>query len=72
MDLRLRERDFGGVVNWFMEEGNGRWAKKVADGGREWGLAALRDQDAEIYFFRLLLEYARVMNDEREHLGFVL
>jgi hypothetical protein len=72
LDVRLRERDFRGVVEWFMDERNGRVAKKVADWGREWGLAGLRDQDAEIYFFRLLLEYARVMNDERDHLGFTL
>jgi hypothetical protein len=55
-----------------MEERNGRVVKKVADWGRESGLAGLRDQDAEIHFFTLLLEYARVMNDERDHLMFTL
>jgi len=72
LDLRLRERDFKGTVDWFLDGSNERLARKVANWGREWGLASLRDVDAEIYFFRLLLEYARVMNDERDHLGYVL
>ena len=72
LDLRLRERDFKGTVDWFMDESNERLARKVANWGREWGLVSLRDVDAEIYFFRLLLEYARVMNDERDHLGYVI
>jgi Glycosyl transferase family 90 len=72
LDVRLRDRDFRTVVNWFMNEKNYYWSKKVADAGREWALGALRDVDAEIYLFRLLLEYARVMNDDRERLGFVL
>lgn len=72
LDPRLRERDFKSVVDWFMTEENWSWAKKVADWGREWSLQTLRDVDAEIYMFRLLLEYARVMSDQRDELGFVL
>jgi hypothetical protein len=72
LDVRLRKRDFKAVVGWFMAEENSLVGKKVSDWGREWALKTLRDEDAEIYFFRLLLEYARVMNDERDHLGFVL
>ena len=71
LDVRLRERDFRSVVNWFMKVENTLWAKKVADWGREWALATLRDEDAEVYLFRLLLEYARVMNDDRDKLGYV-
>ena len=72
LDVRLRERDFKSVMNWFMKVENTLWAKKVADWGREWALETLRDEDAEVYLFRLLLEYARVMNDDRDRLGFVL
>jgi len=72
LDVRLRGRDFKTVVDWFMREENYRFSKKVADWGREWTLGTLRDQDAEIYMFRLLLEYARVMNDDRDRLGFTL
>ena len=72
LDVRLRDRDFTRVVDWFMAEENWVWGKKIADWGREWSMGTLRNEDAEIYMFRLLLEYARVMNDERSHLGFVL
>lgn len=72
LDIRLRERDFRNIVDWFMAEENAPWAKKIADWGREWALKTLRNEDAEVYLFRLLLEYARVMNDDREKLGFVL
>lgn len=72
LDVRLRDRDFKTVVNWFMAEENHFWGKKVADSGREWAMGALRNEDAEIYMFRLLLEYARIMNDDRDRLGFTL
>jgi Glycosyl transferase family 90 len=72
LDVRLRDRDFRTVVDWFMAEKNSYWGKRIADAGREWALQTLRDQDAEVYFFRLLLEYARVMNDERDRMGFTL
>jgi len=72
LDLRLRERDFKAVVEWFMSPENQIWSKRIADWGSEWALQTLRQEDAEVYMFRLLLEYARVMNDDRDKLGFVL
>lgn len=39
--------------------------------GREWAGKALRREDMEIYLHRLLLEYARVCDEEREVLGYV-
>jgi Glycosyl transferase family 90 len=70
LDVRLRQRDFVGVVEWFLDPENSIWGMKVADWGRQWALRTLRDEDAEIYMFRLLLEYGRVMNDDRDHLGY--
>ena len=72
LDVRLRGRDFTAVVDWFMNEENYGLAKRVADAGREWTTKTLRNQDAEIYMFRLLLEYARVMNDDRDVLGYTV
>jgi len=72
LDVRLRDRDFAAVVDWFMREENFGWGKNLADGGRKWALRTLRNEDAEIYMFRLLLEYARVMHDERDTLGFTM
>ncbi|KAF5530825.1 glycosyltransferase family 90 [Fusarium mexicanum] len=46
-------------------------AKKIAEQGRTWALKALRPEDMQIYMFRLLLEWGRVADDDREHLGLV-
>lgn len=48
--------------------GDARW---IASQGRTWAGTALRREDMEVYLFRLLLEWGRVMDDEREGLGFV-
>jgi len=48
---------------------DGNW---IADEGRKWANKALRKEDAEVYLFRLLLEWARIVDDRREDLGFKL
>ncbi|QIW98695.1 hypothetical protein AMS68_004213 [Peltaster fructicola] len=45
--------------------------EKIAHEGREWAEKVLRKEDMVIYLHRVLLEYARVMNPERDRLGFV-
>ncbi|KAL4967906.1 putative capsular associated protein [Aspergillus stella-maris] len=47
----------------------GRW---IAEEGRRWAETALRKEDMEIYFFRLLLEWGRLTDDRRDTLGFKL
>ncbi|KAF4448334.1 glycosyltransferase family 90 protein [Fusarium austroafricanum] len=44
-------------------------AQKVAEQGRTWARKALRPEDMQVYMFRLLLEWGRVVDDDREHLG---
>jgi hypothetical protein len=44
-------------------------AKKIADQGREWANKVLRREDIEVYTFRLLLEYARIIDDNRDMIG---
>lgn len=44
----------------------------IADQGRKWAEKALRREDAEVYLFRLLLEYGRVVDDWRNEIGFRL
>ncbi|KAK5109283.1 hypothetical protein LTR62_007157 [Meristemomyces frigidus] len=39
--------------------------------GRKWAAQVLRREDLEIYAFRLLLEYGRVIDDGRERMGVV-
>ena len=44
--------------------------EQIADEGRTWAERALRKEDMEIYFFRLLLEWGRLTDDRRDTLGF--
>ncbi|CZR51614.1 related to capsular associated protein (CAP10) [Phialocephala subalpina] len=46
-------------------------AKKIALDGRDWAARVLRVEDMRVYTYRLLLEYARVMDENRETLGWV-
>lgn len=45
-------------------------AKKLADQGSEWANKVLRREDIEVYTFRLLLEYARIVDDNRDRIGY--
>jgi hypothetical protein len=44
--------------------------KRIATNGREWAQKVLRKEDMEIYFFRLLLEWGRLTDDDRDLIGF--
>ncbi|KAI9056248.1 hypothetical protein LZ554_001176 [Drepanopeziza brunnea f. sp. 'monogermtubi'] len=46
-------------------------ARKIGADGREWALRVLRKEDMQVYMYRLLLEYARVMDVKRDVLGWV-
>lgn len=79
MDNRFT--DYYGILEYFRGvEGSGgsegvpghdESAKKIAYDGRDWAKRVLRKEDMQIYVFRLLLEYARVCDDNRDNLGFV-
>lgn len=45
--------------------------EKIANDGREWALKVLRKDDMRLYMYRVLLEYARLCDEERDNLGFV-
>jgi len=45
-------------------------AKKMARQGREWANKVLRRDDIEVYMFRLLLEYGRIIDDNRDRIGY--
>lgn len=45
-------------------------AKRLAEQGREWANKVLRREDIEVYTFRLLLEYARIIDDNRDKIGY--
>ncbi|UKZ81405.1 hypothetical protein TrVFT333_009177 [Trichoderma virens FT-333] len=60
---------FSGGTNDKDGEGPGM-AKKIAEQGRDWTQKALRKEDMQIYMFRLLLEWGRITDDDRDDLGF--
>lgn len=55
------------------EAGNGHdaQAQKIAEGSQQWATKALRKEDMLVYVYRLLLEYARVVDGKRHTLGWV-
>jgi hypothetical protein len=68
--------DFYGIMEYFLgrlpaKEGHDDVAKTIALAGKSWGEKVLRREDMQIYVFRLLLEYARLCDDNRDKLGWV-
>ncbi|RPA77979.1 hypothetical protein BJ508DRAFT_319022 [Ascobolus immersus RN42] len=41
-------------------------AEKIADNSRVWAKKVLRREDIDVYMYRLILEYARLMDDNRQ------
>ncbi|KAK4639645.1 hypothetical protein QC761_710180 [Podospora bellae-mahoneyi] len=69
--MSLKGEEWLELVRYFGEEGEGkREGERVAMQGREWAGKVLREEDMEVWFFRLLLEYGRVVDDDRERIGF--
>ncbi|KAJ9154946.1 Beta-1,2-xylosyltransferase 1 [Pleurostoma richardsiae] len=71
--LSLQGDDWLEAVRFF---GDGTLGKKEAERmamqGRDWANKVLRKEDMEVWFFRLLLEYGRVIDDDRDKIGFAL
>ncbi|TVY29452.1 Beta-1,2-xylosyltransferase [Lachnellula hyalina] len=44
--------------------------RKLGRQGKEWATKVLRKEDIEIYMYRLLLEYARLIDDNRDMIGY--
>jgi len=66
--------DLYGVLDYFVGfDGGGRdaAAERIADEGRVWAEKVLRKEDMLLYVYRLVLEYARVMDERREEMGYV-
>jgi len=60
---RVNGRD----VRMDFKRDNGKW---VAEEGRRFASKAIRREDMEVYLFRLLLEWARLVDDNRDKMGF--
>lgn len=61
----------GNHRNGMKWEGRQDQAELIASNGREWANKVLRKEDMEIYMFRLLLEWGRLVDEDRDEIGFV-
>ncbi|TVY75683.1 Beta-1,2-xylosyltransferase [Lachnellula suecica] len=69
--LSLRGDEWVEALRWFAGEPTGKKeAERLALQGREWAGKVLRNEDLEVWFFRLLLEYGRLVDDDREIIGY--
>jgi hypothetical protein len=66
-------RDLYPLLEFFADaSGTGdRAAELIADAGRNWANQVLRREDMKLYVWRLLLEWARVCDENRHSLGWV-
>ncbi|EEY16332.1 conserved hypothetical protein [Verticillium alfalfae VaMs.102] len=62
--------DLYGIMDYFLR-GRDAAAERIATDGKRWAETVLRREDMRLYVWRLLLEYARVMDDNRDRLAFV-
>ncbi|KAJ4245311.1 hypothetical protein NW762_014182 [Fusarium torreyae] len=73
MDNRFQ--DFYGIMEYFLGykdiSGHDKVAEKIALEGKEWANKVLRKEDMQVYVLRLLLEYGRVIADDRDKMGWV-
>lgn len=71
--LSLKGDEYVEAIRYFEEEETGREiAKKLADQGKDWAEKVLRNEDLEVWYFRLLLEYGRLVDDDRYNIGFTI
>ncbi|KAI1188560.1 capsular associated protein [Nemania serpens] len=62
--------DIYAILEYYLD-GHDDEAQRIADDGRDWSDKVMRREDMRLYVWRLLLEYARVMDPARDRLGFV-
>lgn len=70
MDNTLQ--DLYGILDYFARDEKGdAAARMIAETGKAWGEMVLRREDMLLYVWRLLLEFARVCDENRDRLGWV-
>ena len=68
--LSLNGQEHLETLRFFAEDEQGMiMAERLARSKREWAHKVLRREDMETWFFRLLLEYGRIIQDDREEIG---
>ncbi|KAI2634455.1 Sodium/hydrogen exchanger family-domain-containing protein [Xylaria nigripes] len=62
--------DIYAILEYYLDDHDAE-AQKIAEDGRQWAEKVMRREDMMLYVWRLLLEYARVMDPSRDRLAFV-
>ncbi|KAI0866744.1 hypothetical protein F4860DRAFT_454891 [Xylaria cubensis] len=71
--LSLQGEDWLEAVRYFADRDEGKIeAQRLANQQRDWADKVLRHEDMEVWFFRLLLEYGRVIDDKRSTIGYTV
>ncbi|KAI0023255.1 glycosyltransferase family 90 protein [Xylariomycetidae sp. FL0641] len=71
LPLSIQGDEWLEMVRYFAKDEAGtKEAERLAIQQREWANKALRHEDMEVWFFRLLLEYGRVVDDDRATIGY--
>ncbi|KAI0406733.1 hypothetical protein F4802DRAFT_557333 [Xylaria palmicola] len=72
--LSLQGDEWLESVRYFADGDDGQVeeAERLANQQRDWANKVLRHEDMEVWFFRLLLEYGRVIDDERASIGYTI
>jgi Glycosyl transferase family 90 len=77
--LSIKGSEWAEVVRYFLSSSSSavdqvpdgdEAARRIASNGQVWAQRSLRKIDYEVWMFRLLLEYARVMDDKRDEIGY--
>ncbi|KAK2767479.1 capsule-associated protein CAP1 [Arachnomyces sp. PD_36] len=69
--LSMHGDEYVEIVRYFDSEREGQTlGPRLAKQGKDWASKALRNEDLEVWFFRLLLEYGRVIDDNRDKIGY--
>ncbi len=65
-------QDLYAVLDYFTRDSNGDDAARfIAEEGTLWGARVLRREDMLLYVWRLLLEFARICDEDRVWLGYI-
>ncbi|KAJ4265563.1 hypothetical protein NW762_004854 [Fusarium torreyae] len=66
-------QDLYPILEFFTDEeaGGDTAARFIAERGKDWASQVLRRKDMALYTWRLLLEWARVCDEDREKMGFI-
>ncbi|KAI1426741.1 hypothetical protein F5Y12DRAFT_783779 [Xylaria sp. FL1777] len=69
--LSLQGDEWLEAVRYFADRDEGKKeAERLANQQKDWANKVLRHEDMEVWFFRLLLEYGRVIDDQRASIGY--